>query len=56
MMTLIDLYWNMKLKGKTYLKETRKTVACEQLRDFEKNPFKRKYKIKAAGKYFTVVR
>jgi hypothetical protein len=26
----------MKLKGKTYLQETRKTVACEQHRDFEK--------------------
>jgi len=48
----------MKLKGKTYLQETRKTVACGQHRDFErkKPPFKRKYKIKAAGKYFTVAR
>lgn len=36
MMTLIDLYWNVKLKGKTYLQETRKTVACEQHRDFGK--------------------
>jgi len=54
----MDFYWNMKLKGKTYLQETRKTVACEQHRDFkEKTPlFKRKYKIKTAGKYFTVAR
>jgi len=47
-----------KIKGKTYLQETRKTVACEQHRDFGKKnpPFKRKHKIKAAGKYFTVAR
>jgi hypothetical protein len=47
----------MKLKSKTYLQETRKTVACEQHRDLEgKKQFKRKYKIKTAGKYFTAVR
>jgi hypothetical protein len=46
----------MKLKGKTYLQVTRKTVACEQHRNFDKKQFKRKYKIKAAGCPLSVVR